>query len=240
MLPQPHQELLLKAVLAPGDEAVRCWKAWRAANDPEAVERPSRRLFPVAYRNLRDAGLSDRDLALLREAYEESQTKMHGKLAAARPVLEALVAAGVDPLVLKGAALTRFYAGDPAPRPMRDVDVLVPPSQVERAIATLSALGYEPAAGMALSCLARCAFRAGPGWLFVAPNAPDVDLHWHALHESRQPGADDDFWQGAISLDFQGMNVKAMNATDQLLHVCVHGLQRELQRRTSAGSSTQS
>jgi hypothetical protein len=63
----------------------------------------------------------------------------------------------------------------------------------------------------------------------VAPDAPDVDLHWHALHESRQPEADREFWRGAICVDFQGTPVKALNATDQLLHVCVHGLQREPQ-----------
>ncbi len=227
-MPKPHQELLLKAVLVRGDDAVRCWKAWRAASDLEAIDRASRRLLPLAYRNLRDAGLPGDDLAPLREAYEESRAKIQWTLAAARPVLEAFVAAGIEPLILKGAALARFYADDPALRPMRDVDVLVPPGQVERAIATLSTLGYEPA-GIAPSCLARYAFRVSPGWLFVARNAPDVDLHWHVLHESRQPGADRDFWQGAISMGFQGMTVKALNATDQLLHVCVHGLQHEPQ-----------
>ena len=227
-MPKPHQKLLLKAVLARGDDAVRSWKAWRAVNDPEASERTSRRLFPVAYRNLRDAGLSDDDLAPLREAYEKSRTEIQRKLGAARPVLEALVTAGIEPLILKGSALARFYADDPALRPMRDVDVLVPPGEAARATATLSTLGYEPA-GISASCLARYAFRRSPSWPFVAPNAPDVDLHWHVLHESRQPDADDDFRRGAVSLDFQGVTVKALNATDQLLHVCVHGLQRELQ-----------
>lgn len=184
-MPKPHQELLLKAVFARGDDAVRCRKAWRAANDPEATERTSRRLFPVAYRSLRDAGLSDDALGPLRDAYEKSRTEMQGKLGSARPVLEALVTAGIEPLVLKGAALTRFYGGDAALRPMRDVDVLVLPGQVERAIATLTTLGYEPA-GIGASCLARYALRSSPSWLFVAPDAPDVDLHWHALHESCQ------------------------------------------------------
>ena len=226
--PKPHQELLLKAVLLRGEEAVRAWKAWRAANPPDATDRPSRRLLPVAYGNLREAALSDAELAPLREAYEKSRAENQQKLSAARPVVEALVAAGIDVLVLKGAALTRFYGGDLGLRPMRDIDVLVPPDQTKRATATLSDLGYEPA-GVGVSCLERYAYRQSPGWLFVRPNAPDVDLHWHTLHESRQPNADDDFRQGAISLDFQGVAVKALNATDQLLHVCIHGLQREPQ-----------
>jgi Uncharacterised nucleotidyltransferase len=213
---------------APSRRRGRAWKAWRAANPPDASDRPSRRLLPAAYGNLRDAGLSEAELAPLREAYEKSRTENQQKLAAARPVVEALVAAGIDVLVLKGAALIRFYGGDLGLRPMRDIDVLVPSDQTKRAIATLSDFGYEPA-GIAVSCLERYACRISPGWLFVEPNAPGVDLHWHTLHESRQPNADDDFWQGAISLDFQGVTVKALNSTDQLLHVCIHGLQRELQ-----------
>jgi Uncharacterised nucleotidyltransferase len=227
-MPKPHQELLLNAVFLRGDEAVRAWNAWRVANPPEASDRPSRRLLPVAYGNLRDAGLSEAELTPLREAYEKSRTENRQKLAAARPVVDALVAAGIDVLVLKGAALSRFYGGNLGLRPMRDIDVLVPPDQTARAIAALSDLGYEPE-GIGISCLERYAYRNSPGWLFVAANAPGFDLHWHTLHESRQPNADDDFWQGAISLDFEGVTVKALNATDQLLHVCIHGLQREQQ-----------
>ena len=227
-MPKPHQELLLRAALHRGDEALGAWKAWRATNSPDTSDRGSRRLLPVAYKNLRDAGLSDVELAPLGQAYEKSRTENQQKLDTARPVLEALAAAGIELLVLKGAALTRFYAGDLGLRPMRDIDVLVPPNQTERAAATLSDLGYEPA-GIGASCLARYAYPRSPSWPFVAPNAPDVDLHWHVLHESCQPDADDDFWEGAIPLDFQGVALKALNATDQLLHVCIHALQREPQ-----------
>jgi hypothetical protein len=228
LIPNPNQKLLLDAVLLRGDDAVRAWKAWRAANEPEASERASRRLLPVAYRNLREAGLSDVELAPLRDAYEKSRAENEQKLRTARRVVEAFVAAGIDVLVLKGGALTRFYSGDLGLRPMRDVDVLVPPGHTKRAVVTLSSLGYEPA-GIGVSCLWRYARHHSPGWPFVAPDAPDVDLHWNALHESRQPDADDDFWQAATALDFQGVVVRALNATDQLLHVCVHGLQREPQ-----------
>ena len=227
-MPKPHQELLLRAALHHGNEALGAWKAWRAANSLDASDRPSRRLMPAAYKNLRDAGLSDVELAPLAQAYEKTRTGNQQKLDAARPVFEALAAAGIELLVLKGAALTRFYAGDLGLRPMGDIDVLVPPDQTERATAALANLGYEPV-GIGASCLVRYAYRQSPSWPFVAQNAPDVDLHWHVLHESCQPEADGDFWEAAIPLDFQGVKLKALNATDQLLHVCIHALQREPQ-----------
>jgi hypothetical protein len=227
-MPKPDQELLLEAVLLRGAEAIRAWKKWSAAHGVAASDRPSRRLFPALYRNLLEAGSSGDDLGPLHDAYEKSRREVEERLSAARPAIAALAAAGIEPLLLKGAALTRFYGGDAALRPMRDIDVLVRPGETERAAAALAPLGYEPA-GIAPSCFRRYAFRVSPSWPFVAPNAPDVDLHWNVLHESRQPGADDAFWQDAVPLDFQGLTVQALNSTDQLLHVCVHGLQREPQ-----------
>jgi len=84
--------------------------------------------------------------------------------------------------------------------------------------------GYEPYE-LGIACLERFVSRRCPGWPFVAPDRPEVDLHWHALHDSCQVDADADFWASAVPLDLDGVVVKALNATDQLLHVCVHALQ---------------
>ena len=208
------------------DVAVAAWSSWRAHNAPDTADSASQRLFPLAYRNLRDSGVAEPELQELRARYERCRDETEQRLRTARPAIGALVDAGLDVLVLKGAALTRFYAGDPGLRPMRDIDLLVRTPDSERAASALSKLGYRPA-DFGWDCLERFAFRRLHALSFVAPGLPEIDLHWHALHESCQPTADDDFWEGAVPLDFQGMAVKALNATDQLLHVCVHSLQPE-------------
>ena len=50
-----------------------------------------------------------------------------------------------------------------------------------------------------------------------------IDLHWHVLSEGRQPGMDDEVWPRAVKGKIGGGTFPAMDATDLLWHVCVHG-----------------
>ncbi len=224
--PTPQQRRLLEAALLGADQAVAAWRRWRAQNAPDAVDRGSRRLFPLVYHHLRESGVAEDELYELEPFYVRSREGAEWKLRDARPVVAALVEAGIDLLVLKGTALARFYAGDAGLRPMADIDLLVRTPDAARAAAVLSALGYAPS-HLCWDCLSRFAFRRLHARSFVAPGRPEIDLHWHALHDSCEPDADEDFWEGAVPIDLAGITVKALNATDQLLHVFVHALHPE-------------
>ena len=43
------------------------------------------------------------------------------------------------------------------------------------------------------------------------------------LHAATFPGADSAFWDDSVPLSLNTMATRALNPTDQLLHVCVHG-----------------
>ena len=63
-------------------------------------------------------------------------------LDAARPALEALAAAGIRTMLLKGAVLASPPYGEPGLRPIGDVDVLVEPVHARRATRILEELGW--------------------------------------------------------------------------------------------------
>jgi len=58
-------------------------------------------------------------------------------------IVRALEGAGIPMLVLKGAALARLVYANPALRPMRDVDLLVPKAAARQAWAALEAIGFS-------------------------------------------------------------------------------------------------
>src|SRR5690242_9675100 len=62
-------------------------------------------------------------------------------------ILTAYRAAGIDALVLKGAALAHLVYPQPVLRPMRDVDILVRAEEVYRAYALLPEIGFAPPPG---------------------------------------------------------------------------------------------
>src|SRR5690606_18664262 len=62
-------------------------------------------------------------------------------------VLHVLAARGVEPVLLKGAGLAYSAFGGMARRPMRDLDLLVPPEAMAPAMAALRSAGWAPAPG---------------------------------------------------------------------------------------------
>ena len=61
----------------------------------------------------------------------------------ALPALDAMLARGIVPVVLKGFHTARIYFDEPGVRRMSDVDVLVDAEQVERAEAALRSVGFR-------------------------------------------------------------------------------------------------
>lgn len=114
------------------------------------------RLQPALWSALRTRGVGslpaaladrgDAPLAVLARAHRENAARVDDLRSQAVLVLDALAAAGVDAVPLKGAHwLLAGWLPDPAARVTVDVDVLVPRADVEAAVAAVVAAGYAPA-----------------------------------------------------------------------------------------------
>jgi hypothetical protein len=131
--------------------------------------------------------------------------------AAFRDVTRALGVAGLPHVVLKGMALAEPLYGNPALRPMDDVDVLVLRSDARRAREALEALGYRAAASFELDLGRRAAS------MFVGPAGLAIDLHWDLVDDKSGPAAGR--WaRGAWERAREGR----LAPTDALVHACVH------------------
>jgi len=214
--PTPEQELLLRAALAEGDPAVALWEEWSALVPLEDVDAGSHRLLPLLYRTLAAAGVEESRLTKLKGVYRYSWSRNQLLFHRAAALLPEFAAAGIDTLVLKGAALSTLYYGDLGARPMDDLDLLVPRADAARAMQLLQASGWRPATPRPESRLA--VWHADS---FVDEGGRFLDLHWNALW---QLSDDADLWSGAVPTTLNGVPTKTLGHGDQLLHVCVHGL----------------
>lgn len=221
--PTPEQELLLKAALLRGHPAMEAWQAWSSHLHVDQLDKGSRSLLPLLYRNLAahsvEDPLMDRFRGVYRRTWYENQTRFRD----AASLLRAFHDAGIQTMILKGAALTLLHYRDHGVRPMEDIDVLVHTEQAAAAIDLLAELGWMPwrrspeaFSDDYLSTRHSHGFRDASNRQF--------DLHWHALADSRYSGADDDLWGNAVSVEIHGTLTRALDPTDQLLHVCVHGI----------------
>jgi hypothetical protein len=98
----------------------------------------------------------------------------------------ALAEAGIDALVLKGAAWAHLLYADPALRPRVDTDILIEPRSRDAADRVLRALGYEPPPAHTNDLVS-----AQQSYQRVAAQrlAVHVDLHWRVTNRLAFAGA---------------------------------------------------
>lgn len=242
--PTPAQELLLRACLSEGNEAVDAFVEWKTTADVGTVDPGSYRLFPLLYSNLKSKGIDDPLMNIFGWVYAKTasnNTTLYGRLSA---LLSELNARGMPAILHKGLALALLYYGDPGLRPMMDADILVPTGRVREAIDIITGLGWRssltPLKGFSdKELLSRLGwtptersirdytdeyFSVRHGQDFTNPEQFTIDLHWHLLHGYNRPDSDALFWKGAQGISVEGAPALALDPADQLLQVCSHGV----------------
>lgn len=222
--PTPQQELLLQAALAPEERAFQAWLQWNREADliEDTLDLGTYRLLPLVYYNLRRRRTEGPHLERLRGIHRRTWVENQSLIHACSRLLEAFHRAHIDTMVLKGAALLAHYYPDHGVRPMGDIDIWVPLDQVEQAIGILAARQWLPQ-GRTLEQLTTHYFSIQHGHGFFDPENKKLDLHWHILHSNLDSRVDTVLWQGAVPVQIADISTRALNATDQLLHICVHG-----------------
>jgi len=114
-------------------------------------------------------------LPRLRDSVELARKRTALFVGEADRAVRALAAAGIEAVVLKGVGLAPALYDPPETRAFRDIDLLVRPSQVDRALEVLGRLGYRSACGgEAVELLRRHHFHLP----LEADGRPPLELHW--------------------------------------------------------------
>jgi hypothetical protein len=216
--PTQSQELILRAALLRGSEALDAWNHWKQNVNPDKLDAGTHRMVPQLYRNLCNHGVEDPLMERFNGIYSRYLQRNEALMQKAAQVLEAFHEAGIPTILLKGAALIQLYYKDSGCRPMNDVDVLIPTKQARASMAILKKLDWK-----------------SPGtsspetWIPIRHSIPfedrhedQFDLHWHLLWECWHAN-DDEYWETAKPITINNIPTLTLNSTHQLLHTCWHG-----------------
>ncbi len=192
-------EQLFQAALLKGEPAVKAWSSYSTNLSLPEIEKDFESepylLLPLLYRNLEDHGQSENFPTKYGGVYRYTWTKNQSLIHDAAQTIKLLLNAGIETLILKGAALAITHYQDFGVRPMKDVDVAVKP---EKLAATVRVLGKNGWTLRASSQLNR-EFENAAGNRF--------DVHWFV-------GGDD--WKRATPVMVQEVPAWTLNATDHL------------------------
>ena len=137
-------------------------------------------------------------------------------------VVAAFEAAGVDYRVLKGSAYAHLDYPDPALRSFGDIDLLVPTSQYDEAVAALGSVGAWRRVPELRPGFDR---RFGKGGSFITPTGLEIDLH--RLFTSGPIGLatnPDDLFTDHASFVVGDRQLLALSREPRFLHACFHAV----------------
>jgi Uncharacterised nucleotidyltransferase len=217
--PTREQMLVLRAALMPREQALPAFGEWLGLIDLDGdFDQGTFRLLPLMYDNLRKCGVSHPLMSRLKGVYRLSWYKNNKLFNNLRPVMEAFHGAGIPTMLLKGVPLVHQYYKNIALRPMADIDVLVPADRDGEALELMTRFAYSR---MALLTPDYLQYRHAMG--YWSADHGEIDIHWHALFECCEAGADDFFWNSSQPIDFSGVPSLMPDATRMLLHTLIHG-----------------
>ena len=136
--------LMVQAVLLDGAAGLAAFRSWRAEAVLDHLPPEQYVLVPMLYTRLVELQVEDGWLPRLKGLYRRSWYVNQLALDALKDLLEALKAAQIAGEVTGGAYLAQVCYPEPALRPIRAIEVVVPQAQFDGAVVCALQNGWQP------------------------------------------------------------------------------------------------
>ena len=182
-------------------------------------------IAPLLYYNLSelaDERVPEKVVEYLRKLYNGNVARNILVYDALSKVLKAFKDAGIEVIVLKGAALAETIYHDIGLRPFSDVDILVRERDLQSAKKQLPGLGYRLDEAVSPE-----KYNEEFGCdLYYTGKVNILEIHWDILRKIKSDRYTrvkiEKIWDRAVPAKIAGVDALVMSPEDMLLHFCVH------------------
>jgi hypothetical protein len=200
---------------------------------PLIMERAdSHQVYPLLYRNLRDLGfpgVPEGVQAELKGLFLANALRNQLLAEELARLLSLLGEAGIRVVPLKGVALAQSLYGDVAARVCVDIDILLPPANVARAMELILASGYRTESSDPF--FAKLVLRHGRHYDVVRDGRGIsflLEVHWILVqHSSKNEEAVDDLWSEARPQTCFGVPAISLSPGWEFLYLSIHAADHE-------------
>lgn len=211
-------ELLFRCATDPPERALESWRIFLSQISLDDVAGPQFRLIPAVCANLSRVFDDFPEKGRVKGIYRYTWAKNARLRKACQVTIGQLTEHGVETLVLKGVVLNSLVYQDLGLRPAADFDLLVKFGDAERGLEILLNQGWTIKDRVNFSPPSQRLEQA----VALEKDGLELDFHWFALREARNPHSDDALWQRAVDFDLGGVMAKTLCPTDLLFHLLVN------------------
>jgi hypothetical protein len=202
--------LLLRALLADADEAIRAWKEWQETCQLSTIDETGYALLPQLYRRLSRLQVPESSLVKLKGIYRHTWCQNHLMMVRMADAFARLKQRGIECLLLNEAAL--LTTDEFGTLPVRKCAFLIPPDRFSRATAFFRSEGWSQWSD----------YETRESRLTHYINFTHHDGTTCSIYRSLFAGwetswGDEDCWRKANTYRFQNIAVRTLCPADQLL-----------------------
>jgi putative nucleotidyltransferase-like protein len=190
------------------------------------------RLVPLLYTHLKAVAedvVPHEAYAALREEFTTNAAKNLALAVELLAVTELLDSHGIRALPYKGPTLAQCIYGSLAARQMKDVDILVRPADLDRAVSLLATREYSP-----VTPVLPGARRLGLEYQCVLTRPSDetiIELHWSVVPRTMAPPVTlDHLWPSRLHTAMLGRTLPSPSHEDTLVILGIHGSKHQWAR----------
>jgi putative nucleotidyltransferase-like protein len=221
--PKERLDSLIYAAIAPDqDQALAHFKPWLTGIDLDDMGFREHRLLAAITARFGTALAGFPEYPRLVGLQRNLWTKSRMALRDTVPVLRLFADNGIPVMLLKGAARLALCSADQKARVSHDLDVLVPPSHINQALALLGQLDWQGSSGESHSCIIARS-KSLRAMNFFGGRFGDIDLHqWAYGFQTPMPDVEAALWDNAVQAGFFGVPVLVPAASDRIALAIYH------------------
>lgn len=219
ILPSPTATSLLQSALWKAPKLQRAWDDWQRSvgSAPEFLKADGsglKRLLPLLQHNLQKEGivLSPEVGSILRAARAREELRYASFRRFGGAGIESIQAAGIETLILKGAASAAQYYPHPSIRHCHDIDLLIHKEDQDRIISATIPAGFQHSGPATESGGVRLTHGSGLS----------IECHTSLFKVPYYPATTEPLWNRSQASEVLSHSCRIPAATDMLAHLCGH------------------
>ena len=236
--PNKEEEFFLKMLLSGKNDFPKLWQQWNDRIFFDRLDNATAKLIPFLYLRLKELNIGDDEIKQIKGVNKFTWYKNLLLIDSVKKIIPLFNKENIPVILLKGVPLLKNVYKNTGARSLGDVDMLIDPNHVEKAVGIMRAndWAYHDQSHFAIN---RSSDPISNKYIkeitFINKQDVRIDLHWRLFmflfkDNKEHPMSYAEVFNHSLDFDLQGVKCKIPCQEDMIIHIIVHGAEQIFQR----------